>query len=320
MVNLNRKNFKKGTALIKENDLSRKLFILRTGKVVVFKNHMGGKINLAVLGPGEIFGELSFFDAKKRSASVQALTDVTVDCIDGNSLVNEIDELPGWIHLIFKSVAERFRKVDEKMTVMQSIVDFQNKNFSSDTMAMDIYSELLRFIKIVSMMMKSSENSFDKNSIVAEIGEVTGKSIVSSKGFIRALFDNEFFDHDHYHLKNRFQFLERDLEKFNNFLQSHYDANNCPILSNEAIAVLKRIISSLDMMAISSKNEDIIVSSEYLPSKDDTNLLRGYSELLKMGMLISEKGNIMIKSDSLIYEFRFYMVVKAFDQSSIYKD
>jgi hypothetical protein len=320
MVNLNRKNFKKGTALIKENDLSRKLFILRSGKVVVYKNHMGGKINLAVLGPGEIFGELSFFDAKKRSASVQALTDVSVDCIDGNSLVDEIEELPTWIHLIFKSVAERFRKVDEKMTVMQSVVDFQNKSFSADTMAMDIYSELLRFIKIVKMMINNSENSFDKNTIVGEIGQVTGKSIVSPKGFIRSLFDNEFFDHDHYHLKNRFEFIEKDLDKFNQFLQDQFDSNDCPILSNEAIAVLKRIISSLDMMAISCGNDDVVISSEYLPGKDETNLLRGYSELMKMGILTNKEGSIFVKADSLIYEFRFHMIVKAFDQSSIYKD
>src|SRR5690606_6609310 len=98
--------------LIRENDISRKLFILRKGKVRVYKNYLGGKITLAILGAGEIFGELSFFDSKPRSASVEAITDITIDCIDGEHLNNEIQALPDWVHLIFQSVATRFREVD----------------------------------------------------------------------------------------------------------------------------------------------------------------------------------------------------------------
>ncbi|MBT4793491.1 MAG: cyclic nucleotide-binding domain-containing protein [Halobacteriovoraceae bacterium] len=320
MINLTRKNFKKGTVLIKENDLSRKLFILRTGKVVVYKKHMSGKINLAVLEAGEIFGELSFFDAKKRSASVQALTDIAVDCIDGLTLEDEIKELPSWVHIIFKSVAQRFRKVDDKMTVLQSMIDFQSKSFSGDTIAIDVYSELLRFIKIISMLISKEGNSFDKNAIVNQLGEVSGKSIVSPKGLVRAMFDHEFFDHDHYHLKNRYQFNENELKSFQEFLEEKLNENNCFILSNEAISVFKRIISSVDMMAIGASKEKVIIAPEVLPTKDEPNLLRGYSELLKHDIFIHENDNLTICPDRLIYDFRFYMVIKAFDQSSLYKE
>ncbi len=319
MINLNKKTFKKNTILIKENDLSRKLFILRSGKVVVYKNHHGGRINLAVLGPGEIFGELSFFDAKKRSASVQAITDVNVDVIDGESLSEEIDQLPGWINLIFKSVAERFRKVDEKMTVLQSMVDFQNKNFSVDTMALNIYSELLRYIKIVNILNQGSETkAFDRQELITKLDEVTGKSIVAPKGFVRALLENEFFDHDQYHLKNKYRFNEKDLEKLELFLQEHIDRSNCYTLTNEAIAVFKKVLSSMDMMSLSiGGSRDVEISPDVLPSREEISLLKGYSELLKKNILHSKDGKVYVGTDVLLFDFKFHMVIKSFDRSSL---
>ena len=319
MINLSKKNYKKSTILIKENDLSRKLYILRSGKVAVYKNHHGGRINLAVLGPGEIFGELSFFDAKKRSASVQAITDVQVDVIDGNSLAQEIDDLPGWINLIFKSVAERFRKVDEKMTVLQSMIDFQTKNFSIDTMALNIYSELLRYIKIIDMLLKAKdEKVFERVELIKSLDAVTGKTMVAPKGFIRSLQENEFFDHDQFHLKNKFKFIENDLTRLSQFLQEHLDSSRSFILSNEAVSVLKTIISSLDMMTISiGGNKEIEIPKDCLPKKEDINLLKGYSELLKNGFLKDKNGVIITDSDTLIYSFKFHMVIKAFDRTAL---
>ena len=50
-----------GTQLIVENETSRRMFIIRKGNARVFKNYLGKKVTLAVLGEGEVFGELSFF-------------------------------------------------------------------------------------------------------------------------------------------------------------------------------------------------------------------------------------------------------------------
>ena len=49
------------------------MYILKKGRVRVFKTYLGKKLTLGVLGAGEVFGELSFFDGKERIASVEAL-------------------------------------------------------------------------------------------------------------------------------------------------------------------------------------------------------------------------------------------------------
>jgi len=56
--------FKPGTRVICENEVSRKMFIIRKGKARVYKTYLNHKITIAVLGEGEVFGELGFFDAQ----------------------------------------------------------------------------------------------------------------------------------------------------------------------------------------------------------------------------------------------------------------
>ncbi len=48
------KSYPAGTRLVTENEFSRKMFIVKSGKVRVYKNYVGQKITLAVLGEGEV--------------------------------------------------------------------------------------------------------------------------------------------------------------------------------------------------------------------------------------------------------------------------
>jgi CRP-like cAMP-binding protein len=71
------------------------MFVIKKGKVRVYKDYMGKKITLAILGTGEIFGELSFFDAKPRSATVEAISPLEVFIVDGKEAKEQMSSLPG---------------------------------------------------------------------------------------------------------------------------------------------------------------------------------------------------------------------------------
>ena len=123
---------KAGTVLVTEHEVSRKMFIIREGKARVFKNYLGQRVTLAILGAGEIFGELSFLDAEPRSASVEALTELKLSVIDGEQASAQIQSLPPWVMPIFRSVFHRFREADQKITVLQSMNEYQKKTFKND--------------------------------------------------------------------------------------------------------------------------------------------------------------------------------------------
>ena len=68
----------KGDVLFLEGQLGDRMYIITEGKIKLGHTAPDGRESiLAVLGPGELLGELSLFDPGPRTATAVALTDVT---------------------------------------------------------------------------------------------------------------------------------------------------------------------------------------------------------------------------------------------------
>jgi len=76
-----------GTTVILEEDIGDYMFIVVEGEVMVHRRN----IQLAKLGPGDFFGEMSILDREHRSASVTTLT---------NCVMLQIEESQFWELLI----------------------------------------------------------------------------------------------------------------------------------------------------------------------------------------------------------------------------
>ena len=67
---------RKGQSLFKEGDDGDHLFIVSNGKVKLGTKSPDGRENLLmILGPGDMFGDLSLFDSGPRTATATAVTD-----------------------------------------------------------------------------------------------------------------------------------------------------------------------------------------------------------------------------------------------------
>ena len=76
IANGQRIDFSKGQTLLKQGDVDDALYIVISGKVeVVAGRTFGGDKRLALIDEGSVFGELSFFDSRPRSASVKGASD-----------------------------------------------------------------------------------------------------------------------------------------------------------------------------------------------------------------------------------------------------
>lgn len=322
MPNIKKQTVKSGTLLIKENDVSRKLFILKKGKVRVFKNYLGGKITLATLGPGEIFGELSFFDSKPRSASVEALTDLTVHCIDGGQLSSEIESLPSWVHLIFDSVASRFRIIDQKMAVLQSMSEFQRKALSNDSVGNTIYSDMLRMIKIFTMIIHEKGNGSDKNELTKELTHTVGRSYISPKAFINSLAEYDFIDPDAFEDKGSFIIFEERLNDFHNFLKTEFEHDTCMVLGHYALGILRKALTYLE----EGKNDEVNGKLVHLPSEavslediHDGDWAHAMGQLKKIKAFQVVDNGIVFDPEEMVKLFRFHTIIKSFDHTVVYE-
>src|SRR3712207_1773845 len=72
---LEKRTHQPGEAIVREGDVGDRLFFLADGQTEVWTERAGGRVSLATLGPGEMFGELALFSEDgRRNATVSALT------------------------------------------------------------------------------------------------------------------------------------------------------------------------------------------------------------------------------------------------------
>ena len=79
---------RRGDVLFHEGDSGDKLYIVLEGKVKLGRTSSDGRENLlAILGPGQMFGELSLFDPGPRSSTVTAVTDSSFTSLSHEDLL-----------------------------------------------------------------------------------------------------------------------------------------------------------------------------------------------------------------------------------------
>ena len=72
-----------GDVIFRQNFPGDHAYIIQSGEVEVYNEENDrSETHLAVLGPGEMFGEVALLDDVPRTASVRALSDVTLQIVD----------------------------------------------------------------------------------------------------------------------------------------------------------------------------------------------------------------------------------------------
>lgn len=76
------KEIPSGTVLFREGDAGKEMFVLQSGKVAISKQVRDVEKVLAVLGPGEFFGEMAIISNKPRNATATVSETARVLVID----------------------------------------------------------------------------------------------------------------------------------------------------------------------------------------------------------------------------------------------
>jgi CRP/FNR family transcriptional regulator, cyclic AMP receptor protein len=103
-------NLKEGEMICAAGEHDSSLFIVHSGKLMVFVNKGSQITPVAYLEDGEYLGELSFFDQRPRSAHVVALEETSLIKIPEGELHKQ---LPPWLSTIAVSMAEKLRRADD---------------------------------------------------------------------------------------------------------------------------------------------------------------------------------------------------------------
>jgi CRP-like cAMP-binding protein len=69
------RRYARGEVAIRAGEDERSLYVITAGRFAVWIVSSGGRRRAAILQPGDLFGELAFFDGQPRSADVEAIED-----------------------------------------------------------------------------------------------------------------------------------------------------------------------------------------------------------------------------------------------------
>ncbi len=108
------RRYRKGSVLFVQGEQAERCFAIVTGAVKISAYHPDGReAVLAVLGPGDVFGELALFDQSPRSADATAMEDSELLSIDAKGLHEAIAESPKLGLTMLRVLAERLRQSNE---------------------------------------------------------------------------------------------------------------------------------------------------------------------------------------------------------------
>jgi CRP-like cAMP-binding protein len=106
----------RGDTVFEEGEQGDTLYIVLTGKVKVGRKAADGRENmLSVMGPSDMFGELSLFDPGPRTATATVVTDARLASLAHTSLRPWITDRPEIAEQLLRVLARRLRRTNDAL-------------------------------------------------------------------------------------------------------------------------------------------------------------------------------------------------------------
>jgi CRP-like cAMP-binding protein len=104
----------KGSILFKEGDDGEHLYVIIEGKLKLGTSSGDGRENLlSILGPGEMFGELSLFDPGPRTSTATAVTDSKLLSLGHEKVIPWLKQNPEVSLQLLTRLSQRLRRTNE---------------------------------------------------------------------------------------------------------------------------------------------------------------------------------------------------------------
>jgi CRP-like cAMP-binding protein len=113
------KQYGDGESIIREGEPGDCMYVVQEGSVEVVKATAEGEAVLAVLEPGDVFGEMSLFTRAARSSSVRARGGARVLTVDKRGFMRRIHEDPSLAFRILQKMSERIERLNQEVVRLE---------------------------------------------------------------------------------------------------------------------------------------------------------------------------------------------------------
>ena len=113
-----RLKYKPGDLVIKQGDYGISIYKIIYGRVEIISEMNGREARMALLGPGEVIGEMGFLSGgmEKRSATARAVEEVETEVWHPEALSNEYENIPPVLRYITDQALRRLFRMNRILT------------------------------------------------------------------------------------------------------------------------------------------------------------------------------------------------------------
>lgn len=107
-----------GHVIVREGDEGDEAYVVVRGRCRVSRQGPRGPVALGELGPGDVFGEAAALSTERRTATVEAVTDVVLRVVSSEALEQELTS-ESWAAPFIKALAGRFASVHARLRALE---------------------------------------------------------------------------------------------------------------------------------------------------------------------------------------------------------
>ena len=191
------RNYLKNSMIILEEEYGDLVFVVQTGTIKITRvNDEGKEVILALLGPGEIFGELAILDGEARSANALAQENCQLWAINKEDFLDILKNNFTISYSLMCELAKRLRKSDQQIEAL-SLSDAEHRigvsllNLAEDMGVIrkgKVTIQNLPFQQDIANMAGTSRETVSRVLKILE-----NKSMISKEGHTLVIPDYNFF-------------------------------------------------------------------------------------------------------------------------------
>jgi CRP/FNR family cyclic AMP-dependent transcriptional regulator len=110
-----RRNYPSGKILFEENDPASRMYVIRRGRIRIYRRVGKDEVELATLGAGDFFGEMALLEGLPRSANAQVVEDCELIEVDASTFEAMIRGSSEIAVRIMRALAARVRELDFRL-------------------------------------------------------------------------------------------------------------------------------------------------------------------------------------------------------------
>lgn len=161
-------------------------YIIESGQVQIFMASPSHPIPLKVLGPGDIFGEMSVIDASPRSASAMAIDDCVCIVVSRSQIAERINDSDPVVKLLIDILLRRTREQNTllKINSQRDVTSFSDKPAIQSSLGEDQRLVILEKMKLEAEL-KEALNRHELEPYYQPLVDLQTHEIVGFESLIR---------------------------------------------------------------------------------------------------------------------------------------